>query len=142
MAGKSGDALGIVWGWASTEALDSQGDIISTGAVKEALGAYSRWRNVREMHEPRAVGVASHLSLTPKGLLVGADIYDKKCWDKIKRGIYKGFSVGGVVTSKRPKNFEGKTIDVITGMTIAEISVVDQPANPEAGFILVCERKE
>jgi hypothetical protein len=32
----------------------------------------------------------------------------------------------------------GKPVSVITQMSIAEISVVDQPANNDAGFMLVC----
>lgn len=132
---------GRVWGFAITECKDAQGDIITNEAVKNALPYYEKWRDVREMHEPKPVGVATYIKLLPKGLLIGADIYDKNCWDKIQNQIFKGFSMGGVITGKRAiTKLDTMTTEwQITSLTIAEISVVDQPANPETGFTAIKE---
>ena len=55
----------MVWGYASTEALDEQGEIVRREALEAALGTYMRFANIREMHQPSAVGVAKEaLSMT------------------------------------------------------------------------------
>lgn len=124
----------VVWGYASTDAVDKQGDVIAKEALEDALPEYKRWRNIREMHEKKPVGKAIYLKVTSRGLLVGARIYDDSTWERIQKGILKGFSIGGIVTSKRRDVLGGRSVSVITSMVIAEISVVDQPANPDTGF--------
>ncbi len=140
---KKGAKGNIVWGMATTEALDKQGDITSSRAISEALPEYSKWRNIREMHQAKTVGVAKHLIMLPKGLLVGAEITDRECIKKIESGMYGGFSIGGIIHKREQKFVEGRSVSVITKLTIAEISIVDQPANPETGFIFETkERKD
>jgi phage head maturation protease len=133
-----GNGKNIVWGFASTDAIDKQGDIVFKKALENALTEYARWRNIREMHQSKTVGIAKHVVLLKKGLLIGAQITDLECWEKIKSGIYKGFSIGGMVGDRQTQVRGGKPVSVITDMTIAEVSVVDQPANNDAGFMLVC----
>ena len=128
----------FVWGYASTESLDKQGDIVSRSALARAVDEYARWRNIREMHQSKTVGIARNIVMLGRGLFIGAEITDLECWDKIKSGVYKGFSIGGVVNDRETQIRGGKSVSVITEMTIAEISVVDQPANNDAGFMLVC----
>ena len=48
----------MVYGYASTEALDSQGEVVRKEALAAALPDYMRFANIREMHQPSAVGVA------------------------------------------------------------------------------------
>lgn len=119
----------MVWGYASTEALDEQGEIIKREALEAALGNYMRFANIREMHQPSAVGVAKEAALDEKGLYIAAKIVDNGAWEKVVQGVYKGFSIGGRVTARDPLDR-----NVITGLTLTEISVVDRPANPEAVF--------
>ena len=61
----------MVFGYASTEALDSQGEIVKREALEAALPDYMRFANIREMHQPSAVGVATLTttsdSYTPAG---------------------------------------------------------------------------
>jgi hypothetical protein len=128
----------FVWGFASTESLDKQGDIVSREALEKAVADYARWRNIREMHQSRTVGIARHVVLLGRGLMIGAEITDDECWGKIKSGLYRGFSIGGMVNDRQAKVVGGRPVSVITDMTIAEISVVDQPANNDAGFMLFC----
>jgi phage head maturation protease len=119
----------MVWGYASTEAEDDQGEIITRDALAAALGEYMKFANIREMHQMSAVGVAEEAGVDQKGLYLGARIVDPRAWDKVKAGVYKGFSVGGRVKSRAPGDR-----NVITGLSLTEISLVDRPANPEAIF--------
>ncbi len=119
----------MVWGYASTEAEDDQGEIITRDALAEALAGYLKFANIREMHQMSAVGIAEAAAIDDKGLYVGARIIDPHAWDKVTSGVYKGFSVGGRVKARDPADR-----NVITALTLTEISLVDRPANPEAVF--------
>ena len=115
-----------VSGYASTPALDLDGEIITLDAVKKALPGYWQWRNVREMHRNQAVGVATESNVDSKGLFLTAKIVDEDAWQKCLEGVYKGFSIGGKKVAK-----VGNTI---TEIDLVEISIVDRPANPECRF--------
>jgi HK97 family phage prohead protease len=119
----------MVWGYASTEALDDQGETVTRDALSAALDDYMRFANIREMHRNSAVGVAKEAEIDDKGLYLGAKIVDDDAWRKVAEGVYKGFSIGDRVTARDPSD---RTI--ITSLTLTEISVVDRPANPEAVF--------
>lgn len=119
----------MVWGYASTDAEDDQGEIITRDALAAALGDYLKFANIREMHQMSAVGVAEEAGVDGKGLYVAARIVDPRAWDKVKSGVYKGFSVGGKVRAR-----DARDRHVITALTLTEISLVDRPANPEAVF--------
>src|SRR3984893_5461237 len=117
----------MVWGYASTEAEDDQGEVIRRAALEAALADYMRFANIREMHQPSAVGVATEAAVDDRGLYLGARILDVEAWRKVIEGVYKGFSIGGHVTARDPADRK-----IITGLALTEISVVDRPANPEA----------
>jgi phage head maturation protease len=119
---------GIVSGYASTETVDSDGEIISLDAVKAALPDYMKYGNIREMHKPSAVGVAKEANFDKKGLWLSAKITDKEALQKIEDGVYKGFSIGGYKTEKVGNK--------VTKLEMHEISVVDRPANPDCSMKL------
>src|SRR3979490_453537 len=112
--------------YASTEAGDDQGEIIRRDALEAALDDYMRFANIREMHQPSAVGIATEAAIDDKGLYLGAKIVDGDAWQKVVEGVYKGFSIGGRVTARDPADRR-----LITALRLTEISVVDRPANPE-----------
>lgn len=115
-----------VSGYASTPALDLDGEVVRLDAVKKALPGYMQWRNIREMHNPSAVGVAQEAHTDDTGLWLSAKIVDDAAWEKCCEGVYKGFSIGGRKLAK--------TGNEITRIELVEISVVDRPANPECKF--------
>jgi hypothetical protein len=115
-----------VSGYASTPALDSDGEIISLKAVKAALPGYMEYGNIREMHALKAVGTASEANIDEKGLYLTAKIVDDAAWKKCVEGVYKGFSIGGAKLAKAG--------NIVTQIDMSEISVVDRPANPECKF--------
>lgn len=114
----------MVFGYASTYNLDNQGDIVSREAIEKALPDYMRFANIREMHQLSAVGITREAEIDEKGLYLAAHIVDDAAWNKVKAGVYKGFSIGGKLI-KKVKN-------TITELRLSEISLVDRPANPEA----------
>lgn len=119
----------MVYGYASTEALDSQGEVVKLDAITAALQDYMKFANIREMHQPSAVGVAKEATVDGVGLYIAVKVVDDSAWEKVTEGVYKGFSIGGRVTERDTVNKA-----VITGMTLTEISLVDRPANPDAVF--------
>jgi phage head maturation protease len=128
---KIDEAQRMVFGYASTETLDSQGEIVKREALEAALPEYMRFANIREMHQPSAVGVATDAELDDRGLHLAAHIVDRDAWDKVISGVYKGFSIGGSVIAR-----DQAQKHVITGIRLSEISLVDRPANPEAIFTM------
>jgi HK97 family phage prohead protease len=124
---KIDDEQRMVFGYASTEALDSQGEIVKREAVEAALPGYMRFANIREMHQLSAVGIAKEADIDERGLYLAAKVVDQEAWRKVKEGVYKGFSIGGSVVTRDPQNR-----NLITAIDLSEISLVDRPANPEA----------
>lgn len=126
-----------VTGYASTEAKDSDGEIVKLDAVKAALPDYMKWGNIREMHGLSAVGTAEEANFDRKGLLLTAKISDDRAWQKVVDNVYKGFSVGGRVKSRDPSNNH-----IITAIGMTEISLVDRPSNPECKFKTAIAKRE
>jgi len=116
----------MVWGYASTPSLDSQGERVTVKAIEAALPEYMRFANIREMHRPSAVGKTKTAEIDENGLYIGVKVVDEVAWQKVKEGVYGGFSIGGRVTQK--------VDDEIQGIDLVEISLVDRPANPGAVF--------
>lgn len=119
-----------VWGYASSEAVDSDGEVITAEAMKAAIPDYMKFGAVREMHGSNAAGTAIEINVEDDGrTFFGAHIVDPVAVTKVKKGVYKGFSIGGGVTSRDELNKSQ-----ITGLKLTEISLVDRPANPDAVF--------
>jgi HK97 family phage prohead protease len=119
----------MVYGYASTEARDDQGEVVKREALQDALGDYMKFGNIREMHQLSAVGKAKDATVDDKGLYLGAKVVDPDAWEKVKEGVYNGFSIGGKVLERAAG--DPKTINKLR---LDEISLVDRPANPEAVF--------
>ena len=125
---KQDDGTLLVSGVASSDAVDSDGETITSEAMKAALPDYMTFGAIREMHQPIAAGTALKCEVGEDGKTrLEAKIVDPTSVLKVEEGVLKGFSVGGKITSRDDLN---KT--VITGIKLVEISLVDRPANPEA----------
>lgn len=117
-----------VWGYASADTEDSDGETITAEAMKAALPGYMKWGAVREMHQAKAAGTAIEAEVQDDGKTwFGAHIVDSEAVKKVKTGVYKGFSIGGKVTERDELNKS-----VIKGLNLIEVSLVDRPANPDA----------
>lgn len=129
----------MVWGRATDETPDIEADVIDYGATKAAVAEWAQWRNIREMHQPSAVGVAAEITLddAAKALDLGVKVVDDEAWRKVKEGVYKGFSIGGRVLDAVMSKLDGQDIRRITRYALTEISLVDRPANPAARFSML-----
>jgi HK97 family phage prohead protease len=123
----------MVTGIASTESPDSTGETILGAAIKKALPAYKKYPAIREMHRSTsAAGRAVEIDVDDDGVThLTAHIVDADAVKKVKSKTYAGFSVGGRVV-KRDK----KDPTIITEILLAEISLVDRPAHPEAAITM------
>ncbi|HEX6818894.1 MAG TPA: hypothetical protein VF120_11000 [Ktedonobacterales bacterium] len=123
---------------ATSEAVDSYGTIFSYEASKDA---FSRWLgNVREMHERKAVGrrvavrcddVARKVYVTIR-ISLGA----RDTWEKVRDGTLCGASIGAANVHWLPtlwKTADGrKTVMMADTYDLMELSLVDNPSNPDA----------
>ena len=129
----------IVSGYASTPAIDSQGEIVEKDAIARALSGYlgeydqeeKRYKlgGLREMHQLSAVGKTVKAIVDNKGLYIDGKVVDDNAWKKVKEGVYAGFSIGGKIVKQVGNR--------IKDLKLSEISLVDRPANPEAMFMMV-----
>lgn len=139
----------IVSGWATTDSLDKQGDIVNVEASTKAFEDFRG--NVREQHTPLAVGKVVSFKQDKyfdkesdsfyNGIYV--DVYVSKgaedTWHKINEGILTGFSIGGSINDS--EEVYNKQLDapvrVIKDYDLYELSLVDNPANPNSNIVSV-----
>jgi len=125
----------IVGGYATTDSLDIEGDIIDLDATREAVEEYRQWGNVRYMHQAHAVGVVKEMEVDDKGLYVEVKVVDDDCWVKVREGVLKGFSIGFRILECI---WDGiKDAWRITKYLLIEISLVDRPANPDCIYDVI-----
>jgi hypothetical protein len=133
-----------VWGLATAEIVDKDGEIFDyvssrpyfedwSHEISEATDGRSLG-NVREMHRSSAVGKLVDLQFDDerKTIAVGAKIVDDAAWVKCLEGVYTGFSIGGRYVHIWP---DGEFLR-FTAQPV-EISVVDNPAVPNAHFTAI-----
>lgn len=126
------DGTLMVFGVASSGARDEAGEIVLSDAMKAALPAYALYPAVREMHGPSAAGTMSEASVDDEGFTrVCAHVVDPVAIKKVQTKTYRGFSIGGRVLKRDPKD-----PTIITAIKLSEISLVDRPCNPEASIDL------
>jgi hypothetical protein len=133
-----------VWGLATAEVVDKDGEIFDYSSSRPYFEAWSQefvaatsgrsLGNVREMHRSSAVGKVVDLQFDDdhKTIAVGAKIVDDTAWQKCVEGVYTGFSIGGrYVNIWSDGEFLRFTAQPV------EISVVDNPAVPNAHFTAI-----
>ena len=141
---KIDELLHEVWGVATAEVIDKEGEIFDYASSKPYFEKWSdeiakasdgkSLGNVREMHAPSAVGklVAISFDDQVKQITVGARIVDSEAWQKCLLGVYTGFSIGGAyVKAWKDGEYVRFTANPV------EISVVDNPCVPGAHFTAV-----
>lgn len=123
---------------ATSEALDAHGTIFDYAASKDA---FTRWLgNVREMHARRAVGrrVAVRCDDAARRIIVRLRISRgaQDTWEKVLDGTLRGASIGAndVVWRRERRAVAGRSrwVQVATRYDLAELSLVDNPSNPDA----------
>ena len=122
------------------ETVDDQGEIVPYDVVKAASEDYMQWANVREMHEPSAVGTMQSLThddatRTTEGII---HVVDPDAVQKVLTGVYKGTSLGGSkVGAPTLVKVGGKTVKRLAGIHWMETSLVDRPSRPTAQLTIM-----
>ena len=139
----------IVSGFASLDNIDKQDDIVTAEA---SMDAFAKFRgNIREMHQPLAVGkmvdFKAEKYFDPEskkfynGVFVSAYVSKgaQDTWEKVLDGTLAGFSIGGRM-NKWDDGFDEKSdkaIRIIKQYDLVELSLVDSPANQFANIVSV-----
>ena len=119
-----------VYGIATSEAVDEQGEVVRADAMRAAIPEYMRFPALREMHQLSAAGTTLEAEVGDDGVTrIVAHVVDPVAVAKVINQVYRGFSIGGRITQR-----EAVDPKTITGLVLTEISLVDRPANPEAVF--------
>jgi hypothetical protein len=139
----------IVSGFASLDNVDKQDDIVTAEASMEAFAKFRG--NIREMHQPLAVGkmvdFKAEKYFDPEskkfynGVFVSAYVSKgaQDTWEKVLDGTLAGFSIGGRM-NKWDDGFDEKSdkaIRIIKQYDLVELSLVDSPANQFANIVSV-----
>lgn len=140
---KVDEATRRVFGVAASEEVDHANESLDyagskpyfddwSSGVQKATGGASVG-NLRVMHGNVVAGKIVDLAGddVSKSFPITAEVVDDNEWNKVMKGCYTGFSIGG--------SYVSKTKDATTGVTryVAkpnEISLVDLPCNPGATF--------
>lgn len=128
----------LITGVATAEVLDAHGQIVDYESAKRAFG---EWKgNIREMHQPVAVGKAVDITFDDAGRQIFVTSYISKgaqdTWEKIQDGTLSMYSIGARGTVKTEK-LGDKTVERIIVSKQNELSVVDNGACPTADFSIV-----
>ena len=139
----------MVSGFASLDNIDKQDDIVTAEASVQAFKNFKG--NLREMHQPSAVGRMISFKedryFDPNskkfynGVYVSAYVSKgaQNAWEKVLDGTYTGFSIGGnIKVWDDAYNADlDKSIRIIKDYDLYELSLVDSPANQFASIISV-----
>ncbi len=135
-----------VWGQATAEVPDSYGTIF--GFYPEA---WTKWRgNIREQHDPKkAVGKAVDINPDPeeRAIYVGSRVSRgaQDTWLKVEDNVLTGYSAsiipdpefGNDIKRWPKKVYQGKEYPYLPRYTVAELSLVDNPACPGCNIAIV-----
>lgn len=132
----------IIEGYASTDAVDSYGEIVEPEAFRRFLPKFAEFPVVLLNHAwfDKPVGKILEAEIRPRGLWVKAQISKTapEVWTMIGEGILKAFSIGFRGVSLQAGE-EGQP-DVWKEIELVEISVVNVPANREALFAVANQK--
>lgn len=136
----------LVSGFATLDNVDTAKEKVSATASERA---FANWRgNVREMHQPLAVGRAVDVEVRKylaedgqeySGVYVSAYISRgaQDTWEKVLDGTLTGFSIGGSVSKHDLEKRDGMTVRNITEYELTELSLVDNPCNQYANLMQI-----
>ena len=129
----------IVEGYATTDSWDKQGEKLPMEVAKKAFERFVKSPKICRLHgreefgavNPCGCGGVGELigyAADDKGIMITVKITNDAAWEKVLKGEYNGFSIGGYSRSN-----DG----VITDFELIEISLVGVPANGDCVFLKV-----
>jgi len=140
-----------VWGYAAIEQPDG-GKPPEIMDYAKSKPNFERWSktiekasqgkslgNVRAMHGGQLMAVGRVIEFDPrdveKAIYVGVEIVDDAAWEKVQKGVYSGFSIGGRYGEKWSDPLLKGAVRYEAIPT--EISLVDSPCIPDATFEVI-----
>lgn len=136
----------ILKGHITVEIVDRQDEYVAVGEVLSVIKNYFEVSPaIHDWHSNRPVGKAlkyekseieGHASVYIEAEIFkkeGVTLYDN-VWQKIIKGEYTGFSMGGASKIREPMVKDGKLITALKSLELYEISVCPLPANQLAIF--------
>ena len=138
-----------VSGFATLDNVDQTGDVVTAEASMKAFESFRG--NLREMHQPLAVGKVvsfkpeTYYDQTTKEFYNGVYVtsYISKgaqdTWEKVLDGTLSGFSIGGKITESdnEVNKADGTQVRFIKAYELVELSIVDSPANQLCNIISI-----
>jgi hypothetical protein len=124
----------VVKGYFTSDNLDMAGDVITRDATERALPMYKQWGNVRYLHTPKPVGKVRRIGIQD-GLEwneAEIEVIDPDAIFQVENELLTALSVGILVDFKDIDIDEETGGFIINNYTLAEISLVDHPANYDA----------
>jgi hypothetical protein len=138
-----------VSGFATLDNVDQTGDVVTAEA---SIKAFENFRgNLREMHQPLAVGKV--VSFKPEtyydqksqtfynGVYVTSYISKgaQDTWEKVLDGTLSGFSIGGKIkeSDNEVNKATGEAVRFIKDYDLVELSIVDSPANEMCNIVSI-----
>lgn len=127
----------IVEGYATTESWDKQGEKLPLEVAKKAFAKFSESPKICKLHGREefgavnpcgcgGVGELTGYTADDKGIMIAVKVTDGAAWDKVVKGEYNGFSIGG---------YSRANDGVITDFELVEISLVGIPVNGDCVFL-------
>ena len=138
-----------VSGFATLDNVDQTGDVVTAEASIKAFESFRG--NLREMHQPLAVGKV--VSFKPEtyydqksqtfynGVYVTSYISKgaQDTWEKVLDGTLSGFSIGGKIkdSDNEVNKATGEAVRFIKEYDLVELSIVDSPANEMCNIVSI-----
>jgi hypothetical protein len=138
-----------VSGFATLDNVDQTGDVVTAEASIKAFESFRG--NLREMHQPLAVGKV--VSFKPEtyydqksqtfynGVYVTSYISKgaQDTWEKVLDGTLSGFSIGGKIkdSDNEVNKATGEAVRFIKDYDLVELSIVDSPANEMCNIVSI-----
>lgn len=133
------DGTITVKGFFTSDNVDEIGDIITKEATENAIPKYREWGNIRYMHMPKPVAKVLNIGKDDglKWNEVEIQVIDPEAIFQVKNGLLKALSVGIIIRSFDDIEIDEETWAwTINAYDLAEISLVDHPANYDARLFL------
>lgn len=127
----------MVYGWASVISksgapiIDRQDDVLSSDDLREAVHDFMKHRTAGDMHRTLGIGEVVEsfvfdaavqkslgIDLGMEGWYVGVHVPNDEVWEKVKKGEYKAFSIGGTATRVAIPEDESKHYVVAKDMAV------------------------
>lgn len=136
----------LVHGRFSQSIVDRSGEMMDWETGRDAILSWSQSQseasngkslgNVRGQHQKNAAAgriVSIDVVEDEKAIDGAVEVVDDQDWEKVQKGVYTGFSIGGGYARRWTDTSTGVAIKMYTPR-VEEISLVDRPCVQTAGF--------